>query len=171
MPRIFTDNEITALLTEHKVLPGRWASRLQPKPKSAMQFDQRDCEVRGQQNHVFRIIIRQNKINPLDFSVILMFQDADGTEYRLCRYNGKHPSRHTNRLEKTKGESGSSFQTQFHVHVATQRYQEAGYDITGYAEVTTEYASLEGALRLFLDRNGFVSDEGPTLFEMQGDQK
>lgn len=91
MARILTDEEIGELLQEPKLLERNWETRLRPRPKSNFKFTQRDCEIKGENGHMFRIIIRHNMINPLDFSIILSFQDEDGTEFNLCRYNGKHP--------------------------------------------------------------------------------
>jgi len=172
MARILTDEEIAELLQEPKQLVQNWETRLRPRPKSNFNFTQRDCEIEGKNAHMFRIIIRHNMINPLDFSIILTFQDKDGTEFNLCRYNGKHPSQHTNKLEKSKGLSDSSFRNAFHIHRATQRYQEEGLSIDGYAEVTNEYSSFDTALHTFVRTNGFsISGDEMPLFDVQGDTK
>jgi len=171
MARILTDEEIDRLLQEPKPLPANWESRLRPRPKSNFRFKQRDCEIKGKNGHVFRIIIRQSTINLFDFSIILIFRDEDGTEFSLCRYNGKH-SQHTNRLEKAKGLADSSFRNAFHIHIATQRYQEEGLNIDGYAEVTNKYSSFDTALCTFVRTNGFsVPGDEPFLFDSQGDSK
>jgi len=172
MARILTDEEIAELLQEPKQLGRNWETRLRPRPKSNFKFTQRDCEIEGKNGHMFRIIIRHNMINPLDFSIILIFRDEDGTEFNLCRYNGKHPSQHTNKLEKSKGLADSSFRNAFHIHMATQRYQEEGLNIDGYAEATNEYSSFDTALRTFVRTNGFSAPgDEPSLFDVQGDPK
>ncbi|MBA7646045.1 hypothetical protein ES703_53806 [subsurface metagenome] len=172
MAKILTDEEIAELLQEPKQLTRNWETRLRPRPKSNFKFIQRDCEIKGENGHTFRIILRHNMINPLDFSIILSFQDEDGTEFNLCRYNGKHPSQHTNKLEKSKGLPDSSFRNAFHIHMVTQRYQEEGLNIDGYAEVTNEYSSFDTALRTFVRTNGFsVPGNEPSLFDVQGDPK
>ena len=52
---------------------------------------------------------------------------------------------HTNRIE------GITFYD-FHIHTATERYQEAGYAEEHYAETTNRYADLNGAIQcLFQD--------------------
>ena len=171
MARILTDEEIAKLLQEPKQLARNWETRLRPLPKSNSKFTRRDCEIKGKNGHMFRIIIRHNMINPLDFSIILSFQDEDGTEFNLCRYNGKHPQ-HTNKLGKSKGLPDSSFRNAFHIHMATQRYQEEGLSIDGYAEITNEYSSFDTALRTFVRTNGFsVPGDEPSLFDVQGDPK
>ncbi len=168
MPRILTDAEIDSLVAESKPLPKNWMTRLRPHTKSNFQHAQRALEVRGEAENWFRIIIRQNAINPLDFSIILAFKDKDGRDFRLCRYNGKHS--HTNKLEKADGEPNSSFRNRFHIHKGTQRYQEAGLPIDGYAEITTEYASFDTARQAFVQSNGIVlpGDDEPSLFDGKG---
>ena len=170
MPRTLTDDEIDSLVAESKPLQEGWTQRLRAYPKSNFQHAQRVLEVEGEAKNKFRIIIRKNAINPLDFSIILTFKDKDGGEFILRRYNGKHPSQHTNRLEKARGEPNSSFRNTFHIHKATQRYQEEGLPIDGYAEVTTEYASFDTALQAFVRSNGIVlpGDDEPSLFDPKG---
>ena len=170
MPRVLTDDEIDSFVSESKPLPKNWTTRLRPRPKSNYQHAQRDLEVEGEAGNRFRIIIRKNAINLLDFSIILTFKDKDGSEFVLRRYNGKHPSQHTNRLEKARGEPNNSFRNTFHIHKASQRYQEEGLPIDGYAEVTTEYASFETALQAFVQSNGIVlpGDDEPALFDPKG---
>lgn len=129
MPRTLTDPEIDSLVAESKPLPENWTKRLQPRAKSNHQYLQRDLEVVGEAGNRFRIIIRRNAISPLDFSIILTFRDKDGRDFRLRRYNGKHPSQHTNKLEKVLGKPNTSFRNTFHIHKATQRYQEEGLKI------------------------------------------
>lgn len=169
MKRLLSDEEIESLIRERKPLPQGWESRIQARPKSDCRYTQRNWEVKGESGNSFNIIVRQNTINLLDFSIILMFRDKDGDEYRLCRYNGKHPSEHTNRFEKIKGLPNESFRNVFHIHKATQRYQEEGFDITGYGEPTKEYSSFDSALRVFLQKNGFVEDL--PLFDNRGTRK
>jgi hypothetical protein len=167
--RILKDDEIAGLLKEWKPLPENWKTRLKPLPKSGFKHPQRDLQVCGVNGNTFRIVIRQSTVNVLDFSVILVFQDKDGVEFRLCRYNGRHPSDHTNKLEKTKGHANAIFRDQFHIHMATERYQQAGYKIDEYAEATDTYSSFDSALSEFIRANGFQSpQEELPLFESMG---
>ncbi len=170
MPRVLTDDEIDSLLAESKRLPQDWNKRLRTRAKSNRQHAEGHLEVQGEVKNKFRIIIRKNTNNPLDFSIILTFKDKDGSEFVLRRYNGKHSSQHTNRLEKARGEPNSSFRNAFHIHKATQRYQEEGLPIDGYAEETTEYASFDTALQVFVKSNGIVfpADDEPSLFDGKG---
>lgn len=169
MKKVLTDEEIESLIHERKPLPQGWESRLEPRPKSDTRFSQREWEIKGENENIFRVVLRQNNINLLDFSIILIFRDKDGNEFRLCRFNGKHPSQHTNRLERNRGLPNASFRGTFHIHKATQRYQEESFEIDGYAEATSEYSSFEGALQMFLQRNGFHEDL--PLFNSQGARK
>lgn len=170
MPRTLTDDEIDSLVAESKPLPKHWTTRLRPHTKSNRQHAERDLEIQGEAENKFRIIMRQNAINPLDFSIILTFKDKDGSEFVLRRYNGKHASQHTNRLEKARREPNSSFRNTFHIHKATQRYQEEGLPIDGYAEKTTDYASFDTALQAFVRSNGIVlpEDDQLSLFDAKG---
>ena len=137
------------LLSEGKHLPVHWASRLRVRPKANSQYSQRELEVPGNNGHIFRLILRQNSINLLDFSIILTLKEG-ATEYVLVRHNGKHPSEHTNKIEKRLGKPNSSFRNVFHVHKATERYQQAGFAIDGYAEQTTRYSSFQAALEAMI---------------------
>lgn len=153
--RILRDKEIEALLKEPKALPDNWQNQFQPKDKSNFQHQERSIEIKGDNDNSFRVIIRKNKINTFDFSIILIYQDKEGKEYRLLRYNGKHPSEHTNKWEEGQGQQNCKFAPSFHIHRATERYQEAGYSIDGYAEVVTIYQDFCSALNSFLKDNNF----------------
>lgn len=153
--RILRDNEIEALLQEQKILPDKWQRQFQLKAKNNFQHQERSIDIKGDGGNVFRIIIRRNKINSFDFSIILLYQDKEGIEYRLLRYNGKHPSEHTNKWEEEQGQDNCKFLPAFHIHKATERYQEAGYPIDGYAEVSTKYQDFSSALNCFLKDNNF----------------
>lgn len=169
---ILRDAEIEALISEPKLLPENWQSRFQLKGKSGFQHEERSIEVTGQSGNLFRVVLRRSRINTFDFSIILMFQDKDGKEYRLLRYNGKHPSKHTNTWEKKQGIPDHKFGPAFHIHRATERYQEAGYPMDGFAEVTTSYYDFRSALDCFVKEGNFRQIESPqrSLFE-GGEQK
>lgn len=162
--RILRDTEIAALLSEPKRLPETWRNRLRFKEKSNCQHEECSFEAMGTNGNFFRIILRRNKINTFDFSIILIFRDKDGHECRLLRYNGKHPSDHTNRWEKERGLPNHTFSPDFHIHRATERYQEAGYPKEdGFAERTTRYHDFHSALDRFLKDNNFQQPETPQL--------
>jgi hypothetical protein len=156
MARVLSDSEIQSLLREKKTLPANWESRMKPIPKEGTKFKQRQYEFTGDDEHSFRLIVRQNVLNIMDFSIILTFIDSDKQEYRLIRFNGTHPSIHTNKVEKRSGAKKYAFRNKFHIHEATERYQLAALDIDGYAVETKQYNSFDAALGLFVKSNGFV---------------
>ncbi len=159
VPRILTEGEIQDLIDEQKTLPPDWHNALRLKPKRSSQYDEREIPVHSVSGELFRIIARRNRQNQLDFSVILVFEDTDGSEYRLVRYNGKHPSRHSNKWEKDQGREAWRIGPDFHMHRATERYQKDGYAIDGYAEVTDAYCDFGSAVEAFLAATGFRRDD------------
>lgn len=149
--RILTDEEIGALISEPKVVPSNWLLRLDLKDKAHFQHKEKEIDIEGNNGNLFRIIIRQNKLNVLDFSIILTLREKDSNiEYNLMRFNGKHPSPHTNKWEKENKQPNYKFSPAFHIHRATQRYQESGFKIDGFAEVTLKYSDFHSALEQFL---------------------
>src|SRR4051794_14906097 len=100
--RLLTDGEIRELLNERKPLEVNWQTRLKTRPKSEVRFTHRELDVTGDAGHKFRVILRQNTLNILDFSIILTLIE-NGGDYILARFNGKHPSAHTNKWEKAQG--------------------------------------------------------------------
>jgi hypothetical protein len=93
-------------------------------------------------------MVRQAILDPDDFSVILGYEPPSSTAiFRLRRHNG--PSHdHPNQLEGT-------LVTGFDVHMATERYQGAGFKEDGYAETTNLYSDLPGAIRHMLSVANF----------------
>ena len=101
----------------------------------------------------FQIIVRQSIINALDFSIILAYSiPKSSVLFRLRRYNGRSHE-HTNRVE------GITFYD-FHIHTATERYQEAGYTEEHYAEPTDRYADLSGAIQCLIQDCAFELPPG-----------
>lgn len=147
MSDILTDSEIQELLYEQKHLPNNYRNKYQLKEKRA--HKESELDVTGIHGSEFRIIIRQSKINTLDFSVILGYRMPQSTRiFRLRRYNGKSHF-HTNKLE------GNGFYD-FHIHMATQRYQEGGFREDGYAETTDKYGDVKGAIECLLKDCNFI---------------
>lgn len=141
-----TDNEITALLAEPKPLPHDYRSKVKTRPKRG--HGERELDIDGADGSKFRLILRQSSLNPLDFSVILAWLPLQSTTlFRLCRYNGKSHE-HTNTLEVV------TFYD-FHVHRATERYQQSGLREDSFAEPTDRYQDLSGALRCLIEDCGF----------------
>lgn len=104
--------------------------------------------VQGANGSRFRLFARQLTLDPLDFSVILGYEvPSSNRVFRLRRHNG-NSHRHTNRLEVETVRG-------FHIHMATERYQLAGLNEDDYAEATTRYGDLAGAIDHMLDVAGF----------------
>lgn len=136
--KIITDQEIADLLAEPKVIED--LSRLELRDKSNYSHRAVSADLTGEKGNHFKIKIRQSSSNFLDFSIILTFKEkSTGREIRLVRYNGKHPSPHTNKWEKMNGEKNYRFGPGFHIHKATQRYQESGLKEDGFAQETESF--------------------------------
>ena len=79
--------------------------------------------------------------------------------FRLRRYNGKSHE-HTNTLE------GKTLYG-FHIHTATERYQESGLREDTFAELSDQYADFHGARQCMIKDCGFEVPAEPQgrLFE------
>jgi hypothetical protein len=154
------DLKIDLLLTMPKTLPEDYRERLLARPKRG--HSERELDISSADGTEFRIIIRQSMFNALDFSVILAFRPPKTSQLiRLKRYNGKSHE-HENRIE------GNNFYG-FHIHTATERYQEMGLREDAYAELTDRYADLDSAVRCMLQDCGFEAPRNsqPGLFDKE----
>ena len=151
-----SDRDIDILVATPKYLPVDYRNRLRTRSRTySDKHEEGQLEIQVQDRGTFRIIIRKNRINPFDFSAILGYIPPERLKlFRLRRYNGIH--KHTNKLER------SSFRT-FHIHYATQRYQEAGWEIDGYADQTNKYSTVDGAVELLLDDCNFIRPENERI--------
>jgi len=141
-----SDKDILRLLDEKKTMPDDYRERIQTRPKRG--HKEREFDVIGEAKSEFRLIFRQSEFNPLDFSVILAYRPPKSNQlFRLRRYNGKSHE-HTNTLE------GQTFYD-FHIHTATERYQEADLREDWFAEPTDRYADFTGAVQCMLKNCGF----------------
>lgn len=115
MAVILTDQEIAGLIQETKPLTSDYQAKIQTRPKRG--HKERELDLKGSSGSEFRLVLRQSLFNPIDFSVILIYRPSNSNQlFRLRRYNGKSHE-HTNPIE------GAIFYD-FHIHQATQRYQE-----------------------------------------------
>ncbi len=154
----FTDIEIDQLITEKKIFPGT--------TKDIMNYKETDghknssIEIHKNDGSLFVIRLRQNLNNVNDFSVILGYQGkGNNTIFKLRRYNGKS-HQHTNRIE------GNKFYD-FHIHSATQRYQDLGLKEESFSEETDRYADIKGALKCMIEDCNITVQNDPqvNLFE------
>ncbi|MCY3835610.1 MAG: hypothetical protein OXF83_04110 [Anaerolineaceae bacterium] len=150
MAVIFTDAEIDKLIKEQKQLLPDWRKHLSLRPRRG--HEEFKADFNGESGNEFRLILRHNSINPLDFSVILAVRVPQTNRlFRLRRYNGKSHE-HTSSLEK------ETFYD-FHIHTATGRYQKSeNKKEDKYAEVTTRYGDFSGALDCLIEDAGFPSE-------------
>lgn len=145
----YTDQQIAELINERKVLPDDWRTQLN---------NNNSLYIIGENGNRFRIITNLNKKYPSDFSVILAVIDPKtGVAFRILRYNGMPKRPHNNKIEKQKIYG-------YHIHFATARYQERGYDEDTYAEETDRYNNLEGALQCLIQDANF---ELPAQLELE----
>lgn len=145
MKRIFTDIEINNLINEVKSINVNDYNNLLILTRQRKQHLEKEVVIKNSDGSSFLIIIRKNKLNIMDFSVILGYlPHKTNSVFRLRRYNGKSHS-HTNKIEK------NSFYD-FHIHTATERYQLLGMREDHYAEPTSKYSDVNGAVsNLFND--------------------
>lgn len=142
-----TDKEIGLLILESKLLPENFVSQIKLRPKRG--HKEYESEITGANGNAFLLKFRQNEINTLDFSVILLYiPKGSNQHFRLRRYNGKSHE-HTNKIE------GDTF-FGFHIHTVTERYQQQGFDEDAYAEQTNRYANFSGATDCMLKDCGFA---------------
>ena len=141
MAIVYPDHEVENLINECKPLPTEWRNRIKLRPKRG--HDEQLLILTGDAGNEFRLILRQNQVNPIDFSVILGVQVPESNQvFRLLRYNGRS-HQHTNHIEDI------TFYD-FHIHSATERYQEVGTREDAYAEPTDRYGDFHGAFRCMI---------------------
>ena len=133
MAIIYTDSEIAELLLEGKHLPANWRTRLLHLNRKRGHAEGH-LEFNGDSGSEFKLIVRRSSINYLDFPVILAVRvPQSNLLFRLRRCNGfSHP--HTNHIE------GNRFYT-YHIHMATERYQNSGYAKTATRKLPTDIAT------------------------------
>lgn len=145
MTRVFlTDEEIQNLIQEPKLFKFDFNSFLS-KAKEKLGHKENEFIIDRSDGSKFRIMVRQSIHNPLDFSIILGYLKPNSNMLiRLKRYNGKSHE-HQNKLEKT-----DRFYN-FHIHLATERYQKSGqHKPEHFAEPTDRYSDIHSAWLCFV---------------------
>ncbi len=154
MAELLTDTDIQRLTNEPKPLPANYRDRIRLKTKRG--HKEAEVQVTGLDGSTFRLILRQSKLDPLDFSVIVGYEMPNTNAlFRLRRYNGKS-HQHTNKLEQR-----TFFD--YHIHEATQRYQEHGMSEDAYAEPTDRYADVDSAMKCAIEDCQFRLPSGAQL--------
>ena len=151
-----TDEEIEALISEPKVMP-QPASTVITKMKTKSNHkgvEKNSCEFpRDNNQDKWLIYVRQNLVNSLDFSCgLALIPESRQKPFMLLRYNG-NSHEHSNKLEK-----GSPFKD-FHIHRATEKYQQSSFSDDHYAEPTTRFAQFPDAYRCLIEDCNITDNE------------
>ena len=158
MVDILSDQDIERLVQEKKSLPADYQGKIQVRPKRG--HKERELDIKGEDGNDFRCILRQSLFNPLDFSVILVYRPPQSNIlFRLRRHNGKSHE-HTNPIE------GGTFYA-YHIHQATERYQQIGAREDTYAEPTNRFSDFHQAISCMISDCAFETPFDPQrkLFE------
>lgn len=112
-------------------------------------------------NHSFVLFQRQNVRVPEDFTCGLRWEPPGGGSLILVRYNGSSHV-HGNKLE------GDTLRHVCHIHRTTERYLAIGITAEGFAEASSRYRTIDGALHClatdcFISGLDTIPDE-PDLF-------
>lgn len=159
MAATYSDADIRALIEERKPLPRDFRSKIRLREKRG--HKEQELDVRGATGHQFRLIFRQSSHNALDFSVMLACCPAGSHQlFRLRRYNGRS-HQHTNAIETV------TF-CAYHIHMATQRYQELGMREDAYAEPSDRFFDLRTAIDCMVKDGGFEVPQDLQLKLFQG---
>ena len=154
----YSDADISRLLAERKPLDKDFISQVRMRGKRG--HKEQELDIQGVSGNQFCLILRQSSFNVLDFSIILVHCPADTNQiFRLRRYNGKSHE-HTNTIE-----SDSFYE--FHIHTATERYQESGAREDTFAEPTNRFSDFHSAVKCMLIDCALELPENPqhNLFE------
>ena len=155
MSYYFTDDEINALITEEKTHSGTIHEIMDLKESDG--HKRTSFDIMRADGSRFIIKLRQNVNDMNDFSAIIAFQEkGNNKDFKLRRYNGKSHE-HSNKLEDEKFYN-------FHIHFATQRYQDEGRKEESYAEATNRYSDIEEALNCLLEDCNLKIKQGPQKY-------
>ena len=151
----YSDVEINNLIAESKPLPLDWRSQIRMREARVSKTGTFDIE--GVNKNIFCLILRQSRLNLLDFSIIIgVYPPGSNKLFHLRRYDGKSHE-HTNPIEKQKFYD-------FHIHKATERYQNYGTcEEDKYAEPTDRFSNFGEALDCLLNDCGFELPDDPQL--------
>jgi hypothetical protein len=129
-----TDEKINLILLSNKQIKNP-----QSKELDKGSHTQRNYKVTSLDGQEYTLYVRQSKLVNDDFSCGLLWHMPSGEVITLVRYNGSSHY-HPNHLEETELDFAC------HIHRATERYIQAGKKPEGYAEETTRYSTINGAL-------------------------
>jgi hypothetical protein len=143
---IYSDEQIRKLMDERKVLPDNWEIQLKKKSKEVL--------VTGDNGNQFCFGVRFPEPGKLDFSVRLLVMLPNSNErFMLRRYN-RGARNHRNHIERNSVGI-------FHIHYATERYQQKGYNEEQFAKKTSRYTDVFSAIQCLLQDGNFQLPSNP----------
>lgn len=155
---ILTDEQINSLISMSKRVENPSA-----KSRTEGKHTRRDFRIKSlDDKYEFSLFTRQSTMIPDSYSAGLRWLSQSGETVMLVRFNGSsHP--HSNTLESER------FEFKPHIHQATERYLAAGKKDEGFAKVTKDYKTINGALHCLVKRCNIIglttqADE-PDLFD------
>ncbi len=153
MTILISDKEIQEFIDEEKHLDFDAGDLSAMKEKRG--HKELDILIPRVDGSAFKIILRQNLNDSLDFSAILAYvPSGNSQDFKLRRYNGKHV--HSNKLDNQKFYD-------FHIHKASEKYQRAGLKEETFAEVTNRYSSLGEAFDCLIKDCNVIFPKDPQM--------
>ena len=147
IPRV-ADADVKVFLSSRKYLSQKDIDSLRHPsiPNGAeTRYLRSKINVRDDFENRFEVFVRVNNEIPGDFSVGVIYRpEGYDKGIVLRRYNGNSHS-HTNKIEREK------IVRKFHIHEATERYQDAGYKAEDYATISTGYSTYQEAIDRMID--------------------
>jgi hypothetical protein len=133
---LLTDERIQALLAMPKSVTNKGAREIREGKAFRLEYS----AVAREADEQFAVFVRRHVEMEDNFTAGLRWHPKSGEPVILMRCNGSsHP--HRNQIENTGFSLGYC-----HIHVATERYVNAGMNAEHFAEITAEYRTAKGAL-------------------------
>lgn len=162
---VLTDDEIARLLALPKTITNPRAREKHQKGSIRLNY------LASADDASFEIYVRQNLLVQNAFSCGFIYLHPSGEKVTLMRCNGGYHA-HDNPLEGV-----NTIGICCHIHIATQRYMEAGRKPEHYAEPTNLFTDVNGALITLMEKSnisGLTSKKASTpqqcLFANSDDQ-
>jgi hypothetical protein len=136
---IYTDEFIRELLSCEKMITKPPTKEY----KTERQQDKKDFSVDSKEGkYKFKVFIRKNINFEENFSIGLLYNPQNGEEVVcLLRFNGRHG-----------GNRAAQHHFEYHIHSGTAKIINDGLKSDSNIDITTDYASLDDAIQIFLSR-------------------